>query len=91
MGSFLREKEIEDYLVEEVRVLTLPNGEERVVRDLKMMWLDLEMLISHNAFTEDQFIEMAYDWSLREPKYEFTECFSSTVSYAAKQFKSHMR
>lgn len=52
MGArFLTERKIEDYLVEEVRALPMPDGTVRHVRAFRLRWRNYDIVLQHGALS----------------------------------------
>lgn len=85
MEKFLTEKAIEQYLIDETRTLTIPNGQKETVRAFNLTWTHYDSLIATNAFSAEELITLSYEWHQKEPQHAFRDCFINTVGYAFKQ------
>ncbi|MDE8653851.1 hypothetical protein [Novosphingobium album (ex Liu et al. 2023)] len=65
MDRFITERETEDLLDEEVRVLAMPNGERRSVRAFRLVWSSYDIVLRSGAFSEPEVITLADQHSAR--------------------------
>lgn len=90
MGEFYTEKQIEAYLVNESRVLILPDGRKESVTVSRLTWEQLEGLIRLELFKgEEDVIRHVFDWYNEDGrKYDFTEYFWNYVAYCFSMVKN---
>lgn len=87
MSKFYTEKETEDYLENETRVLTLPDGSKESVTTMHLTWVQFDSMQDTNAFTNEELIQWTYDWYQREQRYDFTTYFWNLVAFAFSEVK----
>ena len=88
MKTFMTEKQIEDLLVNETRMLPLPGGGEQVMTGSKLMWGTLDLIIKTNRFTMDEIIAFSRQ-TMTSKGYSFEDAFKSVVSYIDRKFPSN--
>ena len=76
----MTEKQIEDLLVNETRMLPLPGGGEQVMTGPKLMWDNLDLIIRTRSFTLDEIIAFSRQ-TMSSKGYNFEEAFKSVVAY----------
>jgi len=76
----MTEKQIEDLLVNETRMLPLPAGGEQVMTGPKLMWDNLDLIIRTRSFTLDEIIAFSRQ-TMSSKGYSFEEAFKSVVAY----------
>lgn len=76
----MTEKQIEDLLVNETRMLPLPGGGEQVMTGPKLMWDNLDLIIRTRSFTLDEIIALSRQ-TMSSKGYSFEEAFKSVVAY----------
>lgn len=87
MNVFYTEKKIEECLMDETRVLTLPNGEKEVVTTSRLTWEQFDLMQETKAWSNEDLIRMSYSWYKREQKYDFTMYFWNLVAFAFSEVK----
>lgn len=80
MKPFLTEKQIEDLLVNETRMLPLPGGGEQVMTGPNLMWQAVDFITGTHRFTMNELIGFARS-TMAEKGYSFEEAFQSVVAY----------
>lgn len=89
MGDFYTEKQIEEYLQNESRVLILPDGTKRSVTVNRLTWELLESLIGLELFkNEEELIQRVFDWYKEDGRYDFTEYFWNYIAYCYSMVKN---
>ena len=87
MSKFFTEKETEEFLLDETRILTLPDGSKESVTTFRLTWEAFDLMESTHAFTNQEIIEWTYDWYMRDRKYDFTTYFYNFVAFAFSDVK----
>lgn len=80
MKTFMTEKQIEDLLVNETRMLPLPGGGEQVMTGPKLMWQAVDFFINSRSYTLNELIGFTRS-TMTEKGYSFEEAFKSVVAY----------
>jgi len=86
MAFFITEKETEDYLTEETRVIPMPDGSQRAFSGFKLMWYSLDYLISTTDFTRKQLVELAVV-NAEEMGYSFEDSFPNVLAYIHREVR----
>lgn len=84
MSKFITEKETENYLVSEMRMLTLPDGGSHPVRGLNLMWTTFDLLQETGAFTQERLIDIAHAVAQHEDA-PFDKALETVCGYAHEQ------
>ena len=87
MSKFYTEKETEEFLENETRVLTLPDGNREVVTTLKMTWDAFDCMHHTKSCSNEQIIQWTYEWYKRDQKYDFTTYFWNMVAFIFQKVK----
>jgi len=86
MAFFITEKETEDYLSEETRLIPMPDGTQRAFTGFKLMWRSLDYLISTTDFTSKELVELA-DVNAEEMGYSFEASFPNMLAYIHREVR----
>ena len=62
----MTEKQIEAYLESETRMLTMPNGQQRAVRQFNLLWSVFDDIQGANMFSSEKMIALADSFSRRK-------------------------
>ena len=84
MTFFITEKETEDYLSEETRMIPMPDGTQRAFTGFKLMWRSLEYLILTTDFTSKELVELAV-LDAEEMGYTFEDSFPNMLAYVHRE------
>lgn len=87
MSGFFTEKETEEFLQNESRILILPDGREESVTVFRLTWEAFDLMQDTHAFTNQELIDWTYDWYMRERKYNFATYFDNLVAFAFSHVK----
>jgi hypothetical protein len=80
MKTFMTEKQIEDLLVNETRMLPLPGGGEQVMTGPKLMWQSVDFFINASIYTQAELIGFTRR-TMTEKGYSFDDAFKSVIAY----------
>jgi hypothetical protein len=80
MGIFTTEKKTEEWLVEEVRDILMPDGSYKPVRAFKLLWAARDFLEEHTDVTEEKIAEIAQMY-VEETGKPYEEAYFDTVGH----------
>ena len=86
MKPFLTEKQTEDLLLSETRVLELPDGRAAVVTANRLFWYSVDLMIEANITTMDDLYRFTH-MDMSAQNRSFTDSFKTIVTYIDKQVK----
>lgn len=86
MAFFITEKETEDYLSEETRLIPMPDGSQRAFTGFKLMWRSLDYLILTTDFTSKDLVELAI-LDAEEMGYTFEASFPNMLAYVHREVR----
>lgn len=88
--AFWTEKQIEEWLESETRLITLPDGSTRPLTDFRMTWVLYDDLIQIWGYTPEQFVR----WAVEETTLHgitLEKAFGSIVAYVDEHVRNLRR
>ena len=86
MAFFITEKETEDYLSEETRLIPMPDGTQHAFTGFKLMWGSFDYLILTTDFTSKELVELAV-LDAEEMGYSFEDSFPNILAYIHREVR----
>jgi hypothetical protein len=84
MAFFISEKETEDYLSEETRMIPMPDGEQRAFTGFKLMWRSLDYLVLTTDYSSKDLVEQAAV-NAEETGCSFEDSFPNVLAYIHRE------
>lgn len=84
--TFMMEKDVEELLETEVRILTMPDGTPYPYRGFKIMWNSLDYMIGDYGLTLEWFIALSLTHA-KESGRDFDTAFRNIVAYVREKGK----
>lgn len=90
MGIFYTEKEAEQYLETETRMIVMPDGSKQSISKTKLMWVHYDFIVhKEKLYTPERIVELTLI-DCQEKQADFVETFEGLVFYISNRLRESL-
>lgn len=90
MSFFITEKQTEQWLERETRLITMPDGSMRPITGFRLMWSGFDFILEHSlTIDEARLVELAL-MSARETNRTLEQQFPNVVAYVHQALRKRL-